>query len=172
MADEMKMQRNPMADIGLDVLEDTLSFYIRSINMAISRDLDASLDGLEVARGTGKITTLLLVDRHPGIRPSVIATLIQRDRSAMVRLVDQMEESGLLTREVAPDDNRAQGLFITGRGRALAAEIRPRVVRQSREFFPDITDEEHAVLIRVLGRTYRRIVGLPPAGKNKTSGEP
>lgn len=160
--DSMKAQRNPMADIGLDVLEDTLSYYIRSINIAISRDLDRSLDGLEVARGTGKITTLLLVDRHPGIRPSVIARMILRDRSAMVRLVDQMAESGLLTREAAPDDNRAQGLFITGRGRAVAERIRPLVVKQSRDFFPDITDEEHAMLIRVLGRTYRRIVGLEP----------
>ncbi|TKB29589.1 MAG: MarR family transcriptional regulator, partial [Mesorhizobium sp.] len=76
--------------VGLDVLEDTLSFYIRSINIALSRDLDDRLEGLDVARGTGKITTLLLVDSHPGIRPSVIAQLIMRDRSAMGRLVDQM----------------------------------------------------------------------------------
>lgn len=161
MADAIKSDGNMLADISLDVLEDTLSYYIRTINIAVSRDLDHSLEGLEVARGTGKITTLLLVDRHPGIRPSVIAQIILRDRSAMVRLVDQMEASGLLTRETAADDNRAQGLFITPHGRDVAERIRPIVSRQSRDFFPDITDEEHVVLIRVLGRTYRRIVGLP-----------
>ncbi|MCC2614083.1 MarR family transcriptional regulator [Neorhizobium sp. Rsf11] len=151
-----------MTEIGLDVLEDTLSFYIRSLNMAVSRDLDQSLEGLDVARGTGKITTLLLVDRHPGIRPSVIAQMILKDRSAMGRLLEQMEEHGLLTREVSSDDNRAQALYITGKGRELADLIRPIITRQSRNFFSDITDEEHAMLIRVLGRTYRRVVGLEP----------
>jgi len=162
MASDPKATRNPMTEIGLDVLEDTLSFYIRSLNMAVSRDLDQSLEGLDVARGTGKITTLLLVDRHPGIRPSVIAQMILKDRSAMGRLLEQMEEHGLLTREVSSDDNRAQALYITGKGRELADRIRPIITRQSRDFFSDITDEEHAMLIRVLGRTYRRVVGLEP----------
>ncbi|WJH41478.1 MarR family transcriptional regulator [Aliirhizobium terrae] len=149
-----------LADLGLDVLEDILSYYIRTLNIAVSRDLDEKLDGLEVAKGTGKITTLLLVDRHPGIRPSAIAELILRDRSAMVRVIDQMEEHGLLTRRTDGDDNRAQGLFITRKGRDLAATIRPIVVKQSRDFFPDITDDEHRLLISILSRTYRRIVSL------------
>ncbi|MVA54766.1 MarR family winged helix-turn-helix transcriptional regulator [Agrobacterium vitis] len=149
-----------MAMADLDVLENVLSYYIRTINMAVSRDLDQKLGKLEVAKGTGKITTLLLVDSHPGIWSSVIAQLIFKDRSAMVRLVDQMEEQELLRREADDDDNRAQGLFITPKGAALAKRVRPLVVKQSRDFFPDITDEEHQMLISVLGRTYRRIVGL------------
>ena len=72
-----------VSEVDLDVLENTLSFYIRTVNIAVSRDLDDRLEGLDVARGTGKITTLLLVDSHPGIRPSVIAQLILKDRSAM-----------------------------------------------------------------------------------------
>ncbi|WP_234902214.1 MarR family transcriptional regulator [Agrobacterium vitis] len=153
-------QGDQMAVVELDVLENVLSYYIRTINMAVSRDLDQKLGKLEVAKGTGKITTLLLVDSHPGIRSSAIAQLILKDRSAMVRLVDQMEEQELLRREVDDGDNRAQGLFITPKGAALAKRVRPLVVKQSRDFFPDITDEEHHMLISVLGRTYRRIIGL------------
>jgi DNA-binding MarR family transcriptional regulator len=160
MSDEARTGRNQMANVDLDVLENVLSYYIRTINMAVSRDLDDKLGGFEVARGTGKITTLLLVDSHPGIRSSVIAQLILRDRSAMVRVIDQMEEHGLLRRQADGDDNRAQGLFITEKGADLARRVRPIVVQQSRDFFPDITDEEHQMLISVLGRTYRRIVGL------------
>ncbi|WP_234796108.1 MarR family transcriptional regulator [Agrobacterium vitis] len=153
-------QGDQMAVVELDVLENVLSYYIRTINMAVSRDLDQKLGKLEVAKGTGKITTLLLVDSHPGIRSSAIAQLILKDRSAMVRLVDQMEEQELLRREVDDGDNRAQGLFITPKGAALAKRVRPLVVKQSRDFFPDITDEEHQMLISILGRTYRRIIGL------------
>ncbi|GES49509.1 MarR family transcriptional regulator [Rhizobium sp. NBRC 114257] len=145
-------------DIDIDVLEDTLSFYIRSINLAVSRDLDEKLEGLDVARGTGKITTLFLVDDNPGIRPSTIAQIILKDRSATGRLIEQMEAHDLLTRETSADDSRAQELYITEKGHELAKRVRAIVTKQSREFFSDITDEEHRLLIDILRRTYRRIV--------------
>ena len=145
-------------DIDIDVLEDTLSFYIRSINLAVSRDLDEKLDGLDVARGTGKITTLFLVDGNPGIRPSTIAQVIFKDRSAMGRLVDQMETHGLLRRETSSEDSRAQELFITDKGSELAAHVRGLVIRQSRAFFSDMTDDEHKLVMDILRRTYRRIL--------------
>lgn len=148
-------------DVTLDVLEDTLSFYIRTVNMAVSRNLDEWLDGLDVAKGTGKISTLLLVDRHPGIRPSVIAQLTMKDRSAMGRLVDQMEEHGLIRRVISREDNRAQELFITPKGAELAARIRPLVTRQSQEFFSCITEEEQKLVTDILRRVYHKAVGLP-----------
>ena len=147
-------------DIDLDVLEDTLSFYIRTVNLVVSRDLDERLAGCDVARGTGKITTLLLVDSHPGIRPSVIAQVILKDRSAMGRLVDQMEDHGLLRRETSAEDNRAQELYATEKGKALAVQVRELVTRQSREFFAFVPEDEQRVLMDILRRAYRRIAGL------------
>lgn len=149
-----------LEDIDLDVLEDTLSFYIRTVNIAVSRDLDERLEGYDVAKGTGKITTLLMVDSHPGIRPSVIAQLILKDRSAMGRLVEQMESQGLLTRETSVDDNRAQELYITERGAELAVEVRAIVTRQSRDFFDFVPEGDRQLLMDILRRTYRRIAGL------------
>ncbi|PAQ01196.1 MarR family transcriptional regulator [Mesorhizobium mediterraneum] len=150
-----------ITEVTLDVLEDTLSFYIRTMNIAVSRDLDDKLEGLDVAKGTGKITTLLLVDSHPGIRPSIIAQLILRDRSATGRLMEQMEDHGLITRRQSSTDSRAQELYITEKGAALAARIRPLVTEQSRDFFKFISAEEQQQLMDILKRAYRRIVGLP-----------
>lgn len=147
--------------IDLDVLEDMLSFYIRSINIAVSRDLDRQLDGLEVARGTGKITTLLLVDSHPGIRPSVIAQLVLRDKSAMGRLIQEMASHDLLTRRISPKDSRAQELYVTPKGAEVAAKVRRIATAQSSDFFAHIPEEDRAHLIGILRRSYRHIVGLP-----------
>ena len=155
-------RKRPIAakDVHLDILENTLSFYIRSINLAVSRDLDERLEGLEVARGTGKVTTILLVDRYPGIRPSTIASMSLGDRSAMARLIDQMEEQGLLTRTVSAEDGRAQELWITKKGAALANRVRELVDRQSREFFHFVSNDEHDLVVNLLRRIYRRIAGL------------
>lgn len=163
----MPMKKNkgppyPVETVGLDVLEDTLSFYIRSINIALSRDLDERLEGLDVARGTGKITTLLLVDSHPGIRPSVIAQLIMRDRSAMGRLVDQMIDHELITRQAAPDDGRAQELHVTQKGADLARKVRKIATRQSSDFFADVPEKDQKRLLDILRRVYRRTAGLDP----------
>jgi DNA-binding MarR family transcriptional regulator len=157
-----RSRKRPISTRGvdLDILENTLSFYIRSINLAVSRDLDERLDGLEVARGTGKITTLLMVDSHPGVRPSIIAKMSLHDRSAMARLVDQMEEQGLLKRKVSATDRRAQELFITTKGAALADRVRALVNEQSREFFHFVPEGEQKLVIDILRRIYRRIAGL------------
>jgi DNA-binding MarR family transcriptional regulator len=160
MGDQVGKRPTSVSDVDLDVLEDTLSFYIRTVNMAVSRDLDERLEGLDVARGTGKITTLLLVDSHPGIRPSVIAQLIMKDRAAMGRLVEQMTEHGLLTRQASAEDGRAQELYITRKGAELAARVRVLVTKQSKDFFHFIPEDEQRVLMNILRRAYRRIVGL------------
>ncbi|KQT69110.1 MarR family transcriptional regulator [Aureimonas sp. Leaf460] len=145
------------ADVDLDVLDGTLSFFIRSINIAVSRDLDRRLEGLEVAKGTGKVTTLLLVGRHPGIRPSVIAEIILKDRSAMGRIVDDMQGQGLVRREVAGDDFRAQALFLTPKGEELAETVRG-IVGASRDFFGDVEDEDYEAVMALLRKIYWRIV--------------
>lgn len=143
--------------VDLDVLENVLSFYIRVIDTTVSRDLDQRLAKLEVAKGKGKITALLLIDSHPGIRPSVVADLATRDRSAMGRILDTMEQQGLITRRTNAEDNRAQELYITAKGAALAVKVREIVVQQSEDFFDRIIpQDEQKLLIDILKRAYRR----------------
>lgn len=147
-------------DVELGVLDEMLSFFIRSLSIVVSRDLDEKLGDLEVAKGTGKVSTLLLVDRHPGIRPSVIAQIIMRDRSAMGRLVDLMESQGLLRREVSAEDSRAQELYITPKGAEVAQQVRAIVGPQSEAFFSDLTLKEQRVVIDALRKVYRRKAGF------------
>jgi len=145
-------------DVDIDVLENVLSFYIRVIDTRVSRDLDKRLADLEVAKGKGKITALLLIDSHPGIRPSVVAELALRDRSAMGRILDTLEQHGLITRRVSAGDSRAQELYITSKGAALAVKVREIAVQQSEDFFDRIIPrDEQAVLIAILKQAYARL---------------
>ena len=162
MADQTDIDRGPLPtrvdQVDLDVLENTLSFYIRVLDVAVSRDLDERLQGFEVARGKWKITALLLIDNHPGIRPSVLAEIAFKDRSAMGRILDQFEAHGLITRRTSAEDGRAQELYITEKGSSLAAKVRSIVVQQSKDFFDRIIPPtEQGVLIDVLKRAYHRL---------------
>lgn len=142
-------------DVDLDVLENLLSFYVRAVNYGLSRDLDARLDGLEVARGTGKITALLLIDSHPGIRPSAIADATMHDRPSISRIVSHLASAGLVEQRIAPRERRASELFVTPRGRDVAAEVRRIARDQSDAFFSKLTGEDRAQLLRILQTLYR-----------------
>lgn len=162
--DRMPGRKSPptsIHDVNLDVLENTLSFYIRSINYAVSRDLDDCLKGCEVARGSGKITTLLLTDSHRGIRPSVLAQLLMTDKSGMTRIIDQMVGHGLIERRTSPTDSRAHELYVTEKGARLASHVRVVATAQSEAFFSDMPESDKGELLRILRAAYRRIVGLP-----------
>ena len=69
------------SDIDFDIFKDLLSFYYRSVSLALNRDYDSKIGKVSLARGTGTVSTLLLVGANPGIRPSVIAHFIWRKKS-------------------------------------------------------------------------------------------
>ena len=145
------------AGVPLDVLEDLLSFYVRSVNYALSNDLDQRLEGLDVARGTGKITTLLMIDREPGIRPSAIARTTLRDRPSVSRIVAPMVAAGLIEQTTDESERRAQKLRVTPRGHAVAERVRAIVRAQNEAFFSSVSDEDRVHLLRILRGLYARI---------------
>ena len=51
--------------IDFDVLDTLVSFYVRTVNGLVSQDLDAHTESLNLAGGTGKISTILMVDSNP-----------------------------------------------------------------------------------------------------------
>ncbi len=149
--------RIEICGLKIDVLEGAFSWYIRSMDAVVSRDLDRRMAHLEIAKGKGKITTLLLVDDYPGIRPSQIAEVLMRDRPATGRIIDRMVASGVIRREAASDDLRAQALFITERGHALSQEVREIIRQQETEFFDFIEPEDREQFMRMLKRAYLKM---------------
>lgn len=140
--------------LHIDVLEGAFSWYIRSLDSAVSRDLDRRMAHLEIARGKGKITALFLVDDYPGVRPSQIADVLMRDRPATGRIIDRLVEAGVIRREVSAKDQRAQALFITEKGHALSQEVREIIRAQEAEFFDFIAPEDRAQFMQMLKRVY------------------
>lgn len=140
--------------LHLDVLEGAFSYYIRVMDMVVSRDLDQRMAGLEVAHGKGKITTLLLVDDYPGIRPSMIAEVLMRDRPSTGRIIDGLVDHGLIRRQTDAQDQRAQVLSITPHGHEVAERVRQVVREQEQDFFDFIAPEDRQQFMRLLKRAY------------------
>lgn len=158
------MAGDPM-NVDMDKLSDLSSFYIRSLNICLSKDLDRSMGALPVARGTGKISTLLLVGANPGIRPSTIARIILKDRSAMVRLLGQLKAAHILIQRVSKRERRAHELTLTKKGEALAERVRAIAIAQNERFFSVLTEKEESqlqsILKKLLAHHIDGVVGAP-----------
>lgn len=72
------------------------------------------------------------------------------DKVQVSRASQRLEEKGLITREIAPDDRRLRLYACTKQGRALFDEVLPQVEARSDEILRAMSAEDRAALERGL----------------------
>jgi DNA-binding MarR family transcriptional regulator len=117
----------------------------RRIDAAVRRESGISHTMLEV---------LIRLCRQPGEEVSQrrLADDLTLTSSGTTRLIDRMEEAGLVRRRPSPEDRRSVLLEATEKGRAAflrAAEVHARVVQ--RHFVDPLRPEDYEHLTRALG---------------------
>lgn len=152
------------SSLDFDIFGELLSFYVRSVGLALNRDYDRQIAEVALAHGTGKVSTLLLVAANPGIRPSVVAHYILKDRSSMVKLLDQLKRGGLIEQRVSASERRAHELYLTPKGEALIARVRAIAIEQSDAFFAILDEAERGQLLTILKKLYAHHVAELPSG--------
>ncbi|MFN8160483.1 MAG: MarR family transcriptional regulator [Solirubrobacterales bacterium] len=86
-------------------------------------------------------------------RPRDLGCGVSISRSGLTRLLDRMEEAGLIERASCPTDRRGTWVVLTAAGAEILARMRPVYERELAEgFSAEITDEEAETLSRLLGR--------------------
>ena len=92
-----------------------------------------------------------------------IARHMDHDTGAVTRLVDQLEERGLLVRKRSTEDRRVVHIEITPSGRALTKSLMVRLVGFWNEVLDGIPPEEVTQLIQMLTRLMAKIEAHPMA---------
>ncbi len=100
------------------------------------------------------VSTLLMVAANPGIRPSVLAHFVLRDRSAMTRLLHQMKTAGLIVEQISTTERRARELYVTAKGKALVDKVRHLATEQSERFFGVLSASDSRQLMTLLKKLY------------------
>ena len=91
-----------------------------------SRLLRRAFDELvrEIVVTSPQARLLLTLERHPGENQVFYAERLEIEPITLCRMVDRMEEAGLVERHADPDDRRARLLQLTERSRGESARIR------------------------------------------------
>lgn len=64
---------------------------------------------------------------HPGTDQATVSGLVAYDRATLGKVIDRLEDRGLVRREVSRTDRRAKRLELTSEGRTLLETARPHV---------------------------------------------
>lgn len=129
---------------------ETLPFEIGETAHALRKAFDRRAVGLGVTRAQWKV--LFRLDRHPGLRQIELADMLDIEPITLSRIVDRLEESGVVERRADPSDRRAWRLHVTARARPLIAKLRAIADDMIADVFAGIDPKNIEITRQVLSR--------------------
>jgi DNA-binding MarR family transcriptional regulator len=100
---------------------------------------------------------LQLCQRHPGITQQGLAQLTGRDKGQVARLVKELVDEGLLSREAHPDDRRSHRLQPTSAGLEAVKRFEIADAAVAELIFGELSKTEMTALTEQLTRLKNRL---------------
>lgn len=93
---------------------------------------------------------LIWIDRlGENVRQNALAEAVGIEGASLVRLIDELQASGLVIREPDPNDRRANSISLTPRGREVVAEVKDDIQSLRLQIFDGIAPGDVQATIRV-----------------------
>jgi MarR family transcriptional regulator for hemolysin len=146
---------------------ETFPFEIGETAHALRKAFDRLAVGLGVTRAQWKV--LFRLTRQPGLRQVELADMLDIEPITLCRIVDRLEESGLVERTRDPDDRRAWRLHVTEQARPLIEKLQGVGAKLVEQAFAGIDPKDIEKARQVLARV--RENASRAATLNKASNE-
>lgn len=124
--------------------EESVPFLLGQLGNAVVRGMKSHLKPFGLHPRQSVI--LFMLDETGGLSQQVISETLSIHRSAMVALIDELEERRLVTRRRSVDDRRAHALHITDEGRAVVTQAKSLMKEYEDEFLAPLSAEQAAHL--------------------------
>jgi MarR family transcriptional regulator, transcriptional regulator for hemolysin len=129
---------------------ETLPFEIGETAHALRKAFDRLATGLGVTRAQWKV--LFKLTRTPGLRQVELADMLDLEPITLCRIVDRLEEAGLVERTRDPDDRRAWKLHVTAQAQPLVDKLHAVGADLVEQAFSGIDGKDIELTREVLGR--------------------
>lgn len=141
---------------------ETLPLEIGETAHALRKSFDRRAASMGATRAQWKV--LFRLTRTPGLRQVELAELLDVEPITLCRIIDRLEESGLVERSQDPDDRRARLLHVTAKAGPIVEELRALASELAGEAFAGIDSADIETTRRVLARV-RENVGRSPTNR-------
>jgi MarR family transcriptional regulator for hemolysin len=113
--------------------------------------LDERLKDLGVTQARWS-TMVYLEKGGEGLTQRELASLMAIENPTLVRLLDSLEQQGLIERRPCPHDRRARRLHLTSAGRAFMDDLSERAEVLREEMLEGISDKEIECTVKVFNK--------------------
>lgn len=129
-------------------LYNTLGYWISRLSNVMYQDFMSWLSKYEITGPQWMVlNTLFFKNAHSG---STIADYVGVDRAAITRVLDQLEEKGLVQRQATSHDRRAQLVILTKEGEMIMEKILEECEGKDERYTGTLSEEEKLVFKQVL----------------------
>lgn len=148
-------------------MSDSLGFMISDVSRLMRRRFDERARLIGVTRSQWR--TLFVVSRNEGANQGVLADMLEVEPITLCRMIDRLEESGLLERRRDPADRRAWQIFLTPKALPLIEKLRVVAEDLFEQAIDGMSQETRAELVRGLETIQTNLNNLPK-GKEANHG--
>lgn len=142
---------------------ETLPFEIGETAHALRKAFDRRAVGLGVTRAQWKV--LFRLTRQQGLRQIELADMLDIEPITLSRIVDRLEEAGLVERVADPADRRAWRLHVTAKAQPLVAKLHALADTMIAEAFAGIDPKDIEITREVLRRARENASRTPPMNR-------
>ncbi|MDX1557770.1 MAG: MarR family transcriptional regulator [Marinobacter sp.] len=132
-------------------MRDQFPFAVARVTRRWRKMLDERLKDLGVTQARWS-TMVYLEKGGEGLTQRELASLMAIENPTLVRLLDSLEQQGLIERRPCPNDRRARRLHLTNAGRAFMDDLSERAEVLREEMLEGISDKEIECTVKVFNK--------------------
>lgn len=148
-------------------MSDSLGFLISDVSRLMRRRFDER--AREVGATRAQWRTLTTLSRHEGLNQGALADLLEVEPITLCRMIDRLEESGLVERRRDPADRRAWQLFLTDKSKPILAELRRMADDLFVQVLSGMGESERTALGKSLEHIRANLLTLPSPRTTETA---
>jgi DNA-binding MarR family transcriptional regulator len=130
---------------------------------AIRRAFDRKAATLGVTRAQWRVLSRL--SRYPGLRQVELADHLDVEPITLCRIVDRLEDAGLVERQRDPLDRRAWRVLLTDKAQPIVGKLRHLAAELAEQVFAGISPAEIEAMRSVLSRARGNVAAMEPPKK-------
>ncbi len=145
----------------VDALASHTSYLLTFVAQMAQMSLDESLGPLDI--DTRQLGVMVLIAETEHRSQAAIGEHMGLDRAHVARLVDDLEETGYVSRDADPSDRRYYSLALTDKGQEALQTGKKKSQEIEADVFSSLSDEERTALHMSLRKVAEKRFSLKPA---------
>lgn len=131
--------------------QSSTGFLIANLHHSMRRALDAELASFGDV-SSAQWVVMMTLSHQPDVTAATLAKRLSYDPGSMTRLLDRLQDKGLIQRTRLDDDRRCIRIELTEAGRTLAPQLPTAAINAINKSLTGFSAEEHQLLNSLLQR--------------------